>query len=113
MRYGFRNVRDGGYVILEDGHTMFQEDVIKRLRRLNHLEHERLSNVPQGQANGRERSAYVQLPDVRALIEKIEEVQEIMDTAELSLISASSLDKMVEMVRIKNDLKQKLSEHFG
>ena len=71
------------------------------------------SNVPQGQANGRERSAYVQLPEVRALIEKIEEVQEIMDTAELSLISASSLDKMVEMVRIKNDLKQKLSEHFG
>lgn len=70
-------------------------------------------DLPQGQANGRERSAYVQLPEVRALIEKIEEVQEIMDTAELSLISASSLDKMVEMVRIKNDLKQKLSEHFG
>ena len=53
------------------------------------------------------------LYEVRALIEKIEEVQEIMDTAELSLISGSSLDKMVEMVRIKNDLKQKLSEHFG
>lgn len=77
------------------------------------IEETRPSNVPQGQANGRERSAYVQLSDVRALIEKIEEVQEIMDTAELSLISASSLDKMVEMVRIKNDLKQKLSEHFA
>ena len=73
---------------------------------------DRMGACAEGQANGRERSAYVQLSDVRALIEKIEEVQEIMDTAELSLISASSLDKMVEMVRVKNDLKQKLSEHF-
>lgn len=43
--YKFKRVDSFGYIITEDGHTMFPEDVKLRLDRLNHLEAEKVSNV--------------------------------------------------------------------
>jgi hypothetical protein len=40
MKYKFKNVQEEGYKILEDGHTMFPEDVRKRLNRLEYVENE-------------------------------------------------------------------------
>ena len=50
MEYKFKKVEERGYVILEDGHTMFPDDVIKRFERLNFLEKERTGNVPEANA---------------------------------------------------------------
>ena len=39
MKYKFkRNKDEEGYFIIEDGHIMFPEDVIKRLKRITYLE---------------------------------------------------------------------------
>lgn len=40
--YKFKRVTEHGYIITEDGHTMFPEDVVHRFERLNYLEEERL-----------------------------------------------------------------------
>jgi len=40
VKYKFKNVQEEGYKILEDGHTMFPEDVRKRLNRLEYVEEE-------------------------------------------------------------------------
>lgn len=44
MNYKFKRVEEHGYVIIEDGHTMFPEDVLMRLKRLTYLEEERIKN---------------------------------------------------------------------
>lgn len=40
MKYKFKRVKEFGYIIIEDGHTMFPEDVIQRFKRLEYLEKE-------------------------------------------------------------------------
>ena len=69
------------------------------------------SNVPQGQANDRERSAYVQLADVRAIVKKMFKV----DTDDFGMTEARRLQK-AEIVGFNKGIDavlKKLSEHFG
>lgn len=75
------------------------------------IEETRPSNVPQGQANGRERSAYVQLADVRAIVKKMFKV----DTDDFGMTEARRLQK-AEIEGFNKGIDavlKKLSEHFG
>ena len=40
MKYKVKKVKEFGYIVTENGHTMFPQDVEQRLKRLDYLEKE-------------------------------------------------------------------------
>ncbi len=101
MKYKFkRNADEEGYFIIENGHTMFPEDVKKRLKRLSFLEENKIELKKQNEEL------------VETLISVTLELKKLQDTE--SQLKAIALILSTERIAIETleKIKQKPIEEI-
>lgn len=94
-KYKFKRVDEHGYIITEDGHTMFPEDVKTRLDRLNFLEAEKLA-------------IYISLKCNENIMNKLERAREVWpkksDEWLYERLDCELKQKVVEIQKLSNEL---------